>query len=199
MPRSTEQLEQLRKEKKKLIMDVALELFAHSGFHATSISEISKNAGISKGLIYTYFSSKQEILKEITDMAVEKIYGNFDYDRDGILTRDEFVFFIHESFRLVKENLVFWQLYTALMLQPGIMDLLGDEYRNVEGKSKPLVQVLMRFLETQGSPDPQGDLMVISSMIKGGFFYAITVPEFFPLDLLEDKIVHACFRLLNNK
>jgi AcrR family transcriptional regulator len=198
MPRSTEQLEQLRKEKKKQIMDVALELFAHNGFHATSISTIAQKAEISKGLIYTYFTSKQEILKEITDLAIEKIYANFDYNKDGLLTNEEFIFFIHESFRIVKKNIMFWQLYTALMLQPRIMDLLGDEYRNLEGKSKPLVHALIQFLERNGSPDPQGDLMVIASMIKGGFLYAITAPEVFPIDLLEEKIVKACFRLLDN-
>lgn len=198
MPRSKEQLEQLRKEKKKLIMDVALDLFAHKGFHATSISELAQGAEISKGLIYTYFTSKQEILREITELAIGKIYANFDYAQDGTLSSEEFVFFIRESFRIVKDNMVFWQLYTGLMLQPGIMELLGDEYRNPEGRSKRLVQALIRFLERSGSRDPQGDLMVIASMIKGGFLYAITAPDAFPLAVLEEKIINACFRLLKN-
>jgi AcrR family transcriptional regulator len=196
MPRSTEQLEQLRKEKKNLIMDVALELFAGKGFHVTSISEISQKARISKGLIYTYFTSKQEMLKEITDTAIGKIYENFDLDKDGILTKEEFIFFIHESFRVVKENLAFWQLYTALMLQPGVIDSFGNDYKEFGGKARPLVRQLLDFLKLNGSKDPQGDLMVISSMIKGAFIYAITTPEFFPLDVLEEKIIHACLRLI---
>ncbi|MGV8093361.1 MAG: TetR/AcrR family transcriptional regulator [Mangrovibacterium sp.] len=196
MPRSKEQLEQLRKEKKNLIMDVALELFAKNGFHATSISEISQKAGISKGLIYTYFTSKQEILKEITDAAIGKIYKNFDLNKDGILTKEEFIFFIRESFRIVKENLIFWQLYTALILQPGVIDSFGKEYKKYDGKAQPLVQQILDFLKLNDSEDPQGDLMVISSMLKGAFVYAITTPEFFPLDVLEEKIIHACLRLI---
>jgi AcrR family transcriptional regulator len=197
MPRSKEQLEQLRKEKKNLIMDVALELFAKNGFHATSISEISQKAGISKGLIYTYFTSKQEILKEITDAAIGKIYKNFDLNKDGILTKEEFIFFIRESFRIVKESLTFWQLYTALILQPGVIDSFGKEYKEYDGKAQPLVRQLLDFLKLNESEDPQGDLMVISSMLKGAFLYAITTPEFFPLDVLEEKVIHACLRLIN--
>lgn len=198
MPRSQEQLEQLRKEKKKLIMDVALELFAKNGFHATSISRISQKAGISKGLIYNYFTSKQKILKEITNTAVEKIYRNFDLDHDGILTKEEFAFFVRESFRIVKENLTYWKLYTALMLQPEVLKSFSEEYKEYKEKAKPIMQQLYHFLVANHSADPEGDLMVISSMIKGAFLYAITAPDFYPIDVLEEKTVQACFRLITS-
>ena len=61
-PRSAKQFDEIRKQKKELILESALELFAENGFHATSISQIAKKAGISKGLIYNYFESKNEIL-----------------------------------------------------------------------------------------------------------------------------------------
>ena len=50
MPKSPEQFDDIRKQKKQLIMDTALELFAENGFHATSISQIAAKAKISKGL-----------------------------------------------------------------------------------------------------------------------------------------------------
>ena len=64
-PRSAKQFKEIRKEKKDHIMEVALELFAENGFHATSISQIAKKAGISKGLTYNYFESKKELLDEL--------------------------------------------------------------------------------------------------------------------------------------
>lgn len=56
-----------RIERKQLILDNALELFAEKGYFPTSIDDIVKRAGISKGLIYTYFKSKEEIFLDIAD------------------------------------------------------------------------------------------------------------------------------------
>ena len=56
-PRSAKQFKDIRKQKTELIMETALELFAENGFHATSMSQIAKKAGISKGLAYNYFEN----------------------------------------------------------------------------------------------------------------------------------------------
>ncbi|MBN2260153.1 MAG: TetR/AcrR family transcriptional regulator [Clostridiales bacterium] len=49
------------KEKEILVFQAAWELFSEKGFHETKISEIAKKAGIGKGTIYEYFSSKEEL------------------------------------------------------------------------------------------------------------------------------------------
>ena len=60
MPRTPEQFEKIREEKRNHIMEVALECFANEGYHSTSISKIAKSAGISKGLIYNYFELNED-------------------------------------------------------------------------------------------------------------------------------------------
>ncbi|MDY0395878.1 TetR/AcrR family transcriptional regulator [Virgibacillus halophilus] len=49
-------------EKKKRVIDVALELFIEKGFAQTSIQDIIQAAEISKGTFYNYFPSKNECL-----------------------------------------------------------------------------------------------------------------------------------------
>ena len=46
-------------------MDAALELFVTYGYQGTTISQIAKKASVSKGLLYNYFKSKEELLHEI--------------------------------------------------------------------------------------------------------------------------------------
>lgn len=58
-PRSNEQLDELREQRKAEILEAALALFARQGFHNTSIEQIRKKAGVSKGLIYNYFEKKR--------------------------------------------------------------------------------------------------------------------------------------------
>lgn len=59
--------ESKRIERKQLILDKALEVFAEKGYCSTSVDDIVKKAGISKGLIYTYFKSKEDIFLDIAD------------------------------------------------------------------------------------------------------------------------------------
>jgi AcrR family transcriptional regulator len=47
------------------LIDAALSLFAAQGYEKTTIKEIAKEAGVSLGLLYNYFPSKQELLKQI--------------------------------------------------------------------------------------------------------------------------------------
>ncbi|MFY4774983.1 TetR/AcrR family transcriptional regulator [Metabacillus sp. RGM 3146] len=49
-------------QKKKLIIDEAVKLFAQKGYHAASIQEIAEQCGISKGSFYTYFKSKEDLI-----------------------------------------------------------------------------------------------------------------------------------------
>ena len=82
-PRTEKQFKEIRKDKKKIILDTSLELFAEKGIHSTSISMIAKKAGISKGLLYNYFDSKEELLKEIVFSGMNEIFNLFDPDKDG--------------------------------------------------------------------------------------------------------------------
>ena len=65
MPKTKEQNELIRAEKRSHILKVALNVFGEEGYHASSINRIAKKAGISKGLIYTYFESKEDLLNTL--------------------------------------------------------------------------------------------------------------------------------------
>jgi len=64
-PKSKNRFINIRSEKKALILSVAQQLFANEGFFKTAVGNISKHSGISKGLMYNYFESKDELLPEI--------------------------------------------------------------------------------------------------------------------------------------
>lgn len=123
-PRSKEQFEAIREEKKALIMDAALEHFAREGYHNSTINIIAKHAGISKGLMYNYFKSKEELLAEIINESICEISAYFDLDRDGILTEEEFELFLRKSFVIIREKAVFWRLFFQLMFQKDIREQL---------------------------------------------------------------------------
>ncbi|HET9105246.1 MAG TPA: TetR/AcrR family transcriptional regulator [Solirubrobacteraceae bacterium] len=49
-------------DKRRLILDAALRVFARQGFHTCRVSDIADEAHVAYGLVYHYFSSKEEIL-----------------------------------------------------------------------------------------------------------------------------------------
>jgi len=134
-PRTPKQFKEIREEKKTLIMDVALEHFAKEGYFNTSISHIAKHAGISKGLMYNYFESKEELLSEIIERSMSEISRNFDTDNDGILSEDEFEFFVRNCFKILRENLSFYRLFYHLMLQKDVRDQIFNSF------SEPITSV----------------------------------------------------------
>ncbi|HZG83548.1 TetR/AcrR family transcriptional regulator [Paenibacillus sp.] len=68
-------------DKKQLILEAALRLFAAKGFHSTSIQDIVEEVGIAKGSVYLHFKSKEDILvsaiKHMVSGMIEEI-GNAD-------------------------------------------------------------------------------------------------------------------------
>jgi AcrR family transcriptional regulator len=59
-----------KSQRRDEIMAAAKEVFARKGFHATTIADIAKRAGLAYGLIYWYFDSKDELFHAL--MAVEE-------------------------------------------------------------------------------------------------------------------------------
>lgn len=60
-------------ERRQEILDAAIRVFATKGYDKTSISDIAKESGISQGLCYRYFTSKEMIYDEAIDMYADYI------------------------------------------------------------------------------------------------------------------------------
>ena len=58
--------------------------------------------------------------------------------------------------------------------------------------------MMYNFIKSSGSKDPEGDLMVVSAMLEGAFLYCIVAPEIFPVDVMEEKVINAFFKIINN-
>ncbi|MFB0842229.1 TetR/AcrR family transcriptional regulator [Paenibacillus oleatilyticus] len=69
-PLNDEQLHQIRDERKEQIMEAALKVFSRRGIAGTKMSMIAAEAGISHGLLYHYFKSKDELFTTLVQMAM---------------------------------------------------------------------------------------------------------------------------------
>lgn len=189
-PRSEEQYEQIREERKKQIMDVALELIAEEGFGKVSISKIAKKAEISKGLMYNYFKSKEDLIVEIMLTAFYELADIFDPNKDGELTNEEMHYFIDKIFDVLKSNIRAWRMYFMVLFQPEV-------YKLVEPK---LMQLLSFFFETasayfvkEGYEDPEAEMRIFGALLDGVALHYVMDPLHFPLEGVKKKL-HSMYK-----
>ena len=61
-------------DKKNRIVQTGYELFAKKGYLNTTTAEIAKISGVSVGLVYGYFHDKRDILLEVLDIYIDKVF-----------------------------------------------------------------------------------------------------------------------------
>lgn len=172
MPKTKEQYEDIRMEKRKLIYETALWLFASKGYVATSISDIAKQADISKGLMYNYFKSKEELLQAIMDNLVNEYGGMIDPDHDGVVTHDEAENFIDKFFDMLIRRKEELKLYYQLSFQPQVTDFFVKKYNN--GKVYVYQDLVTQYFSKKlKMDDPLAAYFTIVSFIKGVAMVAV--------------------------
>ncbi|PLR66191.1 TetR/AcrR family transcriptional regulator [Bacillus sp. UMB0893] len=76
-PLNKQQLDQIREERREQIKQAAISVFARRGIEGTKMSMIAEEAGVSQGLFYRYFKSKEELfttlVQELMDEARKEI------------------------------------------------------------------------------------------------------------------------------
>src|SRR5256712_10756449 len=86
-------LERQDRAKRRQIMEGARKVFMAQGFDGASMGEIARTAGVSKGTLYVYFDSKEQLFEAIAHEAcaaqAEGVFSldEADHDVEAVLTR----------------------------------------------------------------------------------------------------------------
>ncbi len=174
----------MRESRRKQIMDAALELFAKEGYANCSIAQLANHSGISKGLMYNYFESKEGLLIAIIEDGISEILDYLDPDHDGILTTEELAGFISKVFSSIRENQQFWILYINIVLQPRVKEFLeGGPFNNVMDQYDPM---LMEYFTKMGFEDPALEMLTFSALIEG---FGVMMVYAYPKVELPDELL----------
>jgi len=60
------------------ILDSALSLFCHKGYAATTLDQVAKNAGVSKGTLYLYYANKEELFRSMVRELLIPLVEQFE-------------------------------------------------------------------------------------------------------------------------
>ena len=94
-----------KRDKRKLISEAAIEVFAEKGFNQARISDVSKRAGVADGTIYLYYKNKDDLLLSIFEDAMQLLFDGVKNELDKVDGPSEKIrTFVHTHFALVGAN-----------------------------------------------------------------------------------------------
>ncbi|MBU7317489.1 TetR/AcrR family transcriptional regulator [Paenibacillus oleatilyticus] len=71
-PRTREQNEEIRKQRKQEILQAAIRVYVDKGYSASEMGDIASQAGLAHGLVYYYFKNKKALFRELYEVMMEE-------------------------------------------------------------------------------------------------------------------------------
>ncbi len=189
-PRTSEQLEEVRELSRNKILDAALKLFAERGYHNTSISQLTQEAGVSKGLLYNYFDSKKALLDGIVGQAMAEGEEVMREMMKLPEPSDQLRFILEQAFQEIIERKEHYKLMLSLSLQ---IDQFPEIKEIVLAKYKGTVPFLAPLLEAVGIENAEEESYVLAALIDGVGTQATILGDAMPIE----KIKHGIFERYN--
>lgn len=166
MPADNPTPRQRRKEARPLeLLDAALELFVEKGFTAARAEEVAQRAGVSKGTLYLYYPSKEELFKAVIVHNLSSRIAD---------TAQQVQAWQGEMSPLLESLLVQWWQETYASPASGVFKILISEMRNFPEIAEYYVQQVIE----------PGSALIGSIIAKG-----IGSGEFRPVDV--ESTVHS--------
>lgn len=70
-------------QRRRQLLDVALQVFAERGYHQTSMNDLAETAGISKPVLYQHFDSKESLYRQLLSDVSEQLVTRITQAQQG--------------------------------------------------------------------------------------------------------------------
>ena len=155
-------------DKKELIMNKAMELFAKQGFEATSVQQITEECGISKGAFYLSFHSKKELIMTLIDHFMAQLHELMDdivntADKERVLYK-----FYYETYQYFFKHIDFAKFFLKELPSLSLNNV--DLYRLFQSHDRRTEKTILCMLNKVYGPsiEPlQYDLMQCVKLFIG--------------------------------
>ncbi len=122
------------------IIQAALQIFVRNGYHGTSVSEITRKVGMTKGALYSHFSGKGELLLRIIDEYKSRFIGGMTQALEecsgDAMDRIHRVFSFNSRFALKNQDLCVFLTFLTSELNADVdfvpaLNSVYREYRKI--------------------------------------------------------------------
>jgi AcrR family transcriptional regulator len=184
-PRTTAQFEAIREKSREKIILAAMELFSRQTYHNTSVADISKQAGVSKGLIYNYFTTKEDILNGILDYLFAIGDQMVAETRAAGTAREELRHLIGQVFRFLHQQALISRMLIPLALEMGKFDFINEV---IDRKMRDYLGLLVQIFKEMQYPDPEMEAWTLGVLFDGISLDYNVMGDRMPLDRMEQYL-----------
>jgi AcrR family transcriptional regulator len=197
VPRSEEEFEKIRQSSRNKIIKTAIELFATLGYHTTSMDKVAKAAGISKGLIYNYFKSKDELLEAVLMDRMEEYAGNMFGLAQSNSPREILENIITFAILWVRDDPRYWRLFYSMLLHPALPEQIHSKLKET---MITYVASLEELLAANGVEQPHLEAILLGATLDAvGLMYVFDQDSYPFEDLTQLLIKKYCGTTSNSK
>ncbi|MDM5306296.1 TetR/AcrR family transcriptional regulator [Peribacillus frigoritolerans] len=189
MPRTPEENDRIRQASKEKIRAAAMELFIKQGYYATSISDIAKQAGISKGLLYNYYTGKEELLSEMVEARIKEVVEVMEEAFTLNTPREQLEHIINGAIDNIHQKPEVHRFYLHLQTQPeSDEDLIKYSHLIIEENARQF-EFQCKIFESMGETDPRKRSLYFSSVLQGIMLMISTYQQGFPIEEIKNQII----------
>lgn len=179
-----DQFKHIQPEKKARILTSALVSLSHYGYHGASIKNIADYAGVSKALIYNYYSSKDELVQDLMKTGMEAFTHIYTEDSDPKTIEDASLF-IDKTFDMMDEHVHFWKVYFALLMSSDVMHMVQPILME---EVIPKMYALSKSWEKFGIFHTEEEFMFLGAVMDGVGMNYLNNKEYFPRKFSIQKL-----------
>ena len=189
MPRTPEENERIRQASKEKIRTAAMELFMKQGYYATSISDIAKQAGISKGLLYNYYKGKEGLLTEMVEARIREVVEVMEEAVALETPSEQLKYIVNGAIDNIHKKPEVHRFYLHLQTQPEAdEELIKYSHRIIEENTRQF-ELQCKIFERMGEKEPRKRSLYFSSVLQGIMLMISTYPRKFPIEELKQQII----------
>ncbi|GGB38799.1 hypothetical protein GCM10011409_15360 [Lentibacillus populi] len=189
MPRTKKENARIRQMTKEKIRTAAMEFFIKRGYHATSISEIAKHAGISKGLLYNYYKGKEQLLAAMVEIRIGEVVEVMETAKGIEKPNEQLKHIVEGAIENVFQRPEIFRFYLHLQTQPEADQEL-IKYSNLLIKENARqFEFQCEIFEKLNVKEPRKRSLYFSSMLQGTMLMISTYPEQFPKEEIKKQIL----------
>lgn len=189
MPRTPEENDRIRQASKENIRAAAIELFIKQGYYATSISAIAKQAGISKGLLYSYYKGKEELLAEMVEARIREVVEVMSEAVKLETPSEQLKYIINGAIDNIDKNPEVHRFYLHLQTQPREDKELIKFSHLIIAENTNQFELQCEIFEQMGEKEPRKRSLYFSTVLQGIMLMIATYPQKFPIDELKQQII----------
>ena len=174
----------------------AMELFATNGFPGTSVNAIAKKAGVSKGLIYNYFESKEDIVKGLIVMVLQMADDIMDKaaSEKAVTPKQELKNLIDVFFETIEQQMEMMRWILPLAFQISKFSFVNDM---VKGKIESTIGVMQNIFERLGYDDPEREAWFLGAIMDGLGMDVAILPDY-EVDKMQ-QYLYKKYNLIENE